>query len=48
MLLFLCEKGLVNIVPMVSHIASIDDAPEIYDLLANRSEDLLGVIFDWT
>lgn len=47
-LLFLCEKGLVNIKPMVSHVVSIDDAPEIYDLLANRSEDLLGVIFDWT
>lgn len=46
-LLFLCEQGLVNIEPMVSHFAAIDEAPRIYDLLAHHSEDLLGVIFDW-
>ena len=46
-LLSLYEQGIVNIQPMVSHLASINEAPEIYHLLAHHSEDLLGVIFDW-
>jgi len=47
-LLFLVEQGLVQIAPVVSHIVPIGDAPEIYGLLASRSGDLLGVIFDWS
>ncbi|HUW81247.1 MAG TPA: zinc-binding dehydrogenase [Phycisphaerae bacterium] len=47
-LLFLCEQGLVTIEPMVSHVVSIDQAPEVYNMLADSTEGLLGVIFDWT
>jgi len=47
-LLFLYEQGLLTIEPMVSHVVSIDEAPALYDALANAAEELLGVIFDWT
>jgi len=47
-LLFLYEQNLIKVEPMVSHVVSIDDAPGIYDMLAKKSEDLLGVIFDWS
>jgi 2-desacetyl-2-hydroxyethyl bacteriochlorophyllide A dehydrogenase len=47
-LLFLFEQGLVMIEPVVTHFVSIDEAPEVYQLLANNEKDLLGVIFDWT
>jgi 2-desacetyl-2-hydroxyethyl bacteriochlorophyllide A dehydrogenase len=47
-LLFLHEQGLVSIEPMVSHFVSITEAPMIYDLLAKKAHNLLGVIFDWT
>ena len=47
-LLSLVEQGLVKIQPLVSHLVPIDRAPEIYELLANHSERLLGVIFDWS
>jgi len=47
-LLFLYEQGLLQIAPMVSHIAPIDHAPQIYAKLAQSDPDLLGVIFDWT
>ena len=47
-LLFLVAQGLVQIEPAVSHLVSIDQAAEIYRLLAERSEALLGVIFDWS
>ena len=47
-LLFLYEQGLIKIEPVVSHIVSIDEATEIYKMLANKASDLLGVIFDWT
>lgn len=46
-LLFLYQQGLITIEPMVSHIVSIDDAPDIYEKLGNRDPSLLGVIFDW-
>lgn len=46
-LLFLYQKGSIQIKPMVSHIVPIDRAPEMYDLLANRSNEVMGVIFDW-
>ena len=46
-LLFLHEQGLIKIEPMVSHLVSVDRAPEIYDKLVHTAGDLLGVIFDW-
>ena len=47
-LLALYEQGSLRIKPMVSHIVSIDEAPQIYKMLAHKANDLLGVIFDWT
>lgn len=47
-LLFLHEKGLLRIEPVVSHSVSIDEAPRIYGKLARNDDDILGVIFDWT
>jgi 2-desacetyl-2-hydroxyethyl bacteriochlorophyllide A dehydrogenase len=47
-LLFLVQQGLVNIKTAVSHLVSIDQAREVYDLLATNSDQLLGVIFDWS
>ena len=46
-LLWLVRQGLILMEPLVSHIVSIDEAPRVYGLLAERSEDLLGAIFDW-
>jgi 2-desacetyl-2-hydroxyethyl bacteriochlorophyllide A dehydrogenase len=45
---FLYEQGLIRIAPMVSHRVPVDEAPRIYQMLAERDPDLLGVIFDWT
>jgi len=47
-LLSIYKKGDIKIKPMVSHDISIDDAPQIYKMLANNASDLFGVIFDWT
>ncbi len=47
-LLFLVQQGLMTIEPVVTHFVPIDEARRIYDLLANRDESLLGVIFDWS
>jgi len=46
-LLFLYERGLVKIASMISHVVAIDEAPVVYDRLAHRGEEVLGVIFDW-
>lgn len=47
-LLFLVQQGLVSIKPAVSHLISIDEARQVYHLLATSSDQLLGVIFDWS
>ena len=47
-LLWLYERGEIRIKPMVSHLVPLEEAPAIYDTLANRGEELLGVIFDWS
>jgi 2-desacetyl-2-hydroxyethyl bacteriochlorophyllide A dehydrogenase len=46
-LINLVRQGTVHLAPIVSHIVPIDEAPGIYDRLANGDEDLLGVVFDW-
>lgn len=46
-LLFLYEHKLIRIAPMVSHVVAITEAPGIYEMLARRGTELLGVIFDW-
>ena len=47
-LLFLYQRELVKIAPMVSHTILIDEAARIYQMLADRNPDLFGVIFDWS
>lgn len=44
---FLYEQGTVKIEPLVSHVVPIEEAPKIYDLLASKSEEFLGAIFEW-
>jgi len=46
-LLHLCQRGAIKVEPMVTHVVPIDDALQIYTMLTNRSQNLLGVIFDW-
>ena len=46
-LLFLYQQGSIAVKQMVSHIVSIDRAPQIYDLLAHHGDEIYGVIFDW-
>lgn len=45
---FLYLQETIEIKPMVSHIVSIDQAEEIYGMLAGQNDEFLGVIFDWT
>ena len=47
-LIFLIQLGSIQIAHMVSHIVSVTEAPTIYRMLADRSNELYGVIFDWT
>ena len=47
-LLFLHRQGQIRIAPVVSHVVPIDEAGRVYDLLAGRSEELLGAVFDWS
>ena len=47
-LLSLYKRGQIRIEPMVSHLVPIGEAPAIYETLANRGDELLGVIFDWS
>lgn len=46
-LLFLLLQQSIHIAPMVSHVVPFDDAPSMYNMLANNTDDLFGVIFDW-
>jgi 2-desacetyl-2-hydroxyethyl bacteriochlorophyllide A dehydrogenase len=41
------RERLIRIEPVISHAVSIDKAPEIYALLRDRPDTLLGVVFDW-
>jgi threonine dehydrogenase-like Zn-dependent dehydrogenase len=45
---FLFEEKLLRTEPMLSHLVAVERAPSIYELLANRPDELLGVVFDWT
>ncbi|MCS6830682.1 MAG: zinc-binding dehydrogenase [Armatimonadota bacterium] len=46
-LLHFVRQGIIRIEPVVSHVASIEQAPVLYEVLRDRPGDLLGVIFDW-
>ena len=46
-LLHLIRSGVVQIDPVVSHRASIDEAPAIYSTMRDDPRSLYGVIFDW-
>jgi len=47
-LLHLMSHDEIRMEPLISHIISVDEAPEIYGMLRDRAGDLLGVIFDWS
>ncbi|MBN1348058.1 zinc-binding dehydrogenase [candidate division KSB1 bacterium] len=46
-LMHFITNGIIRINPLISHIESIENAPGIYELLRDKPEELLGVIFDW-
>lgn len=41
------KLGIIKIKPLVSHRVPITEAPNIYEIMANRPSELLGVIFNW-
>lgn len=47
LLLHFMRQGIIRVEPLVSHTVSIDEAPRIYEILRDRPQELLGVIFDW-
>ncbi len=47
-LLNFIRQGTIHLVPVVSDIVPIDEAPNMYRRLADGDEALHGVIFDWT
>ena len=47
-LIHLLEQKLLRVAPLISHVASVDDAVGIYEALRDRPAELLGVVFDWS
>jgi bacteriochlorophyllide a dehydrogenase len=47
-LIHFIEQGVIQVEPLVSHVTSIDEAPQIYATLRDSPGELLGVIFDWS
>lgn len=47
-LLFLYEQNKIDIKSLVTHFVPVDDAKEMYEKLSQKSENLMGIIFDWT
>lgn len=41
------REGRINTRRLVSHHCKPAEAPEIYNMLKNGSEDFLGIVFDW-
>jgi len=41
------KLGIMKIKPMVTHRVSITDAPQIYGIMRDHPDELLGVIFNW-
>ena len=46
-LMDLYERKLIDPRPIISHAVPIEEATEMYGLLAAKSEQLMGVIFEW-
>lgn len=42
------ETGAVQVDPLISHCVFPERAPEIYNRLSERDDDILGVLFNWT
>ena len=47
-LLHFFRQGEIQVDPLVTHIAPIDQAPEIYAMLRDRPGEPLGILFDWS
>ena len=43
-----CDRGDLQIDPLITHRVSIDDAPDIYRVLRDEPHLLGGVVFDWS
>ncbi len=43
----LLHHGRLSLRPLVTHLVSIDEAPEIYRAMARRDPSILGAVFDW-
>ena len=41
------RRGEIQIAPLVFHRAPITDAPKLYEMLRDRRDEMLGIIFDW-
>ncbi len=41
------QRGMIQIEPLVLHRAPIAEAPSIYEMLRDRREEMLGIIFNW-
>lgn len=46
-LLYFMEQGVIRTEPLITHVAPVEQAPEVYNTLRDRPGDLLGVVFDW-
>ena len=47
-LIQLLGTGAWRVEPLITHRASIDDAPAVYAALRDKPAEMLGVVFDWT
>ncbi len=41
------QRGVIQIAPLVLHRAPISEAPKLYEMLRDRREEMLGIIFRW-
>lgn len=39
--------GKMHMKPLISHVVPVADAPAMYDMLLNRRQQSMGVVFDW-
>lgn len=47
-LLHFMQQGTINIAPVITHTAPVDQAIDLYAQLRDHPASMLGVVFDWT
>lgn len=45
--LALMAEGRLQVKPLVTHTVAADEAPNMYDMILQRSEPYLGIVLDW-